>query len=284
MGWRDREYAQTWEGESGRVVRGVHLPPRGTLALVVLHVLAFLIVWGLPSDEGLDVSALLAVSGPAPHPLAILAHPVATTRLGTLALVVFAGWTLGARLESRFGTARLLALYVCGNLLAGAVCFAVARWQPDLAAAALSFPAGALVAWCLAAWRGLADEFFSLFGRLLTVAKTAALAAVIAAGVVLLLNGRGASALLAGAAIGGVAEPLVEGLAALRRRRARRRSPTPTEHRPTRPATRPAQPPPDEPDIDDILAKISRQGLDSLTQAERDRLETASRAKQRRRS
>jgi len=283
MSWRDRDYAHAWEGESGRVVRGVHLPPRGTLALIVLHVLAFLVVWGLRSDEGLDVSALLAVSGPAPHPLAILVHPIAIARLGTLALVIFAAWTLGARLESRFGTARVLALYICGNVLAGAVCFAVARWQPDLAAAALNFPAGALVAWCVSAWRRLADEFFMIFGRLLMVAKAAALAAVIAAGVILLLNGAGAAGLLAGAAVGGVADPLVEGLAALRRRRARWRSPTPAEHRRTRPATRPSQPTPDEPNIDDILAKISRAGLDSLTQAERDRLEAARRAKQRRR-
>jgi hypothetical protein len=72
--------------------------------------------------------------------------------------------------------------------------------------------------------------------------------------------------------------------AVFRCRQLRRRSPTPAEHRPTPPATGPAPPPPDEPDIDDTLAKISRQGLDLLTQVGRDRLEAARRAKQRRRS
>jgi len=78
------------------------------------------------------------------------------------------------------------------------------------------------------------------------------------------------------AASGALAEPLVQTLAAFPRHRPHRLTRSPTSTRSTL-DTSPITP--GEPDIDDILAKISRAGLDSLTEDERQRLEDARRTK-----
>jgi hypothetical protein len=114
-----------------------------------------------------------------------------------------------------------------------------------------------------------------LFGRLQTMSKVTAITAGIVVGVVLLFSGPRAVAWLAALAAGVATGWLVDALLGLRT----------TERRFWRvheepPATRSHLS--EEPDIDDILDKISRCGLHSLSPAERERLEAARRAKLRR--
>jgi hypothetical protein len=123
----------------------------------------------------------------------------------------------------------------------------------------------------MAAWRNLSDEMVSVLGRLITVAKATAIGTAIVAGLVFFFGREAATGWLIAAAAGSLAWPLTSvrvgraGVAGQQRRHDD--TPTPTV---------------DDRAIDDILAKISRQGLDALTPAERKRLEAARRSKLRR--
>jgi hypothetical protein len=140
-------------------------------------------------------------------------------------------------------------------------------------------PAGALAAWVLAAWRNLSDEMVSVFGRLTTVAKTVAIGAAIIAGLIFFQQGPAATGWLIAAAAGSLASPLVESI----RRPQRRTTGVPWVPRdgvgPAGRAHGAAEPGVDDRALDELLAKISRDGLDSLTPAERERLDAARRSK-----
>ncbi|MFQ5806718.1 MAG: rhomboid family intramembrane serine protease [Phycisphaerae bacterium] len=279
MGVYDRDYTKTGAGRGAGIAWGAHLPPRGALALIVLHGLGFLTVLMMRHDAGGAAATMFVLRGAASHPAAIVLHPIGSESILTLAFVAYAIWTLGGRIESRWGTTRLLSLYVLGTIISGGVYFGFAQRAPDLAGYALVMPTGALAAWALAAWRNLSDEMVSVFGRLVTVAKATAIGAAIVAGLVFFRGGPAATAWLIAAAAGSLAWPVVNvfrgnvraSSAARQLRRARA----------ARPPTRcdAAQPVAEDPAIDDLLAKISREGLDALTPAERERLEAARQAK-----
>jgi hypothetical protein len=113
-----------------------------------------------------------------------------------------------------------------------------------------------------------------------SVAPLIGIGAAIAIGLMFAFRGPGAPGWLAALIAGGLAAPAVQLLPGAPTRR----------QRPPRPVVTPSVPfevpPPaeslDEPDIDDVLAKISRSGLTSLSPAERERLEAARQAKLRR--
>lgn len=277
VGWQERDYSDESYGEPVSTTGGLRRPPNGTLALMIIHGAAFVLMLMLRHGNGEAIVAMCALSGETAHPLGILLHPLATADVLRAAFVVLALWSLAGRLEPRMGLLRLVVLYVAGNLVAGGVYFAVARGLPTLATAPLDYPVGALAALCLTAWRQLRHDLVQLLGRVMSVATIYA----ICAGIVVVLAfadaREGALAWLLAAAAGAGSAPLAARWSSGPRRPRRVRQVV-------RPSIPPAiiQPPLDEPDVDDILAKISREGIGALTDAERDRLERARRAKLRR--
>lgn len=279
MGWQDRDYGNDSYGSysGGRLAAaGIRRPPTVTLTLMIVHGLAFVLV-----------RMLLAAPEPAPplawanvgqHPAGIVLHPLATGRILSGLFVVLALWSLGGRLELKLGPKRLVQLYVVGNLIAGVGYFVLARVLPAMAGHPLEYPAGALAAMCVAAWMHLRGQPVNVFGRITNAGKMYAVCAAIVIGMQILGHRQDALLWVLAAGAGGTSALLVErwgrpGAFGFRRRRGVR----PSISRPRRTAR------PDEPEIDDILAKISRAGLDSLTEEERQRLEAARRIKLERR-
>lgn len=283
MGVWDRDYSKT---DCGREVGGIdwrsRLPPRGTLILIGLHLVGFLIVRAAWHDGGEAAQILARLRNDTLHPGAVLLHPFGNVSFWMLALVVYAIWALGGRIESRLGAGRLLGMYALGTLLAGVVFLGFAQLSSEHSAYALDTPAGALAAWALAAWRTMRDEMVSVFGKLMTTAKLVGLGAAIVVGLIYLVEGPGATGWLIAAAAGSLAWPATNlarqsggvraGSFGGRRREA---------------ASGGAASDNVEADaadavLDEILAKISREGIDALTPAEHHRLEAARRAKLRR--
>ena len=82
MGVWDRDYTKR-QADWG-IGWGIHLPPRATLGLIILHVAAFVFVRVLLHDRG-DLSLdWLALRGTDLHPAAIVLHPLANASLWTL--------------------------------------------------------------------------------------------------------------------------------------------------------------------------------------------------------
>ncbi len=285
MGWQDRAYSDPSYDGSPSVVGGIRRPRGVTLALMVLHGAAFLLMHMLLAGEGEfvvrmmtlgEMSAALGTAEVAVHPLGIFLHPLATTRWLSVLFVVLALWSLGGRLAAVLGAGRLIGLYVAGNVVAGVAFYGVALAAPRLAVATLDYPVGALAGLCLVAWQRLRQQPVMVFKWMTNAGKMYAICGVIVAGLVVLRSGLGAAAWLAAAAAGvGVAALGQQWTGSwLPRWRRRRRVVRPSIPRPT---ARPLAT--DDPDIDDLLAKISRAGLDALTDEERQRLEEARRAK-----
>jgi membrane associated rhomboid family serine protease len=210
MGIWDRDHSVT-EDVTGRdhITRRSYLPGGGTLTLIVVHLLAFVAVVVLRRGGAPDVLVPFVLQGASSHPAAILLHPISSGSPLTLLFVVGAIWTLGGRVESRFGPARLLLCYALGTLIAGAVYLGFAQSAPELAIYPLAMPAGALAAWALAAWRRLSDQVVSVFGRRVTVAKAAGAGTAIVATWIFFWNGPTATGWLIAAAAGSLAWPAV---------------------------------------------------------------------------
>jgi membrane associated rhomboid family serine protease len=235
---------------------------------MIVHGLAFVLVLMLQASA--QPAAPLDWVNVAKHPAGIVLHPLATGRVLSAVFVVFALWSLGGRLELKLGGKRLIQLYVVGNFIAGIVYFGVVRAVSAQPERVLDYPAGALAAMCLAAWTHLADQSVNVFGRITSAAKMYAVCAAIVVAMEMLGHRQDALYWLPAVAAGGTGALLVEwwnqrGRAQPRRRRAIRSSIPQRRSEPRR----------EEPNIDDILAKISRSGLDSLTKDERRRLEEA---------
>jgi membrane associated rhomboid family serine protease len=272
MGVWDRDYARTRPDEERRTRRRARVPPPGALTLLAVHLFGIVMVTVMRHDAGPQAADVFRLEGNTSHLAAIALHPIGTHSWLAFAFVVLVIWMLGARVERRLGPGHLLALYVAGTLIAGSFYFAFAQVAPELAEYALVIPAGGLAAWVLAARRSLVHETVALLGHSTTTATAATVGAAIVAGCVFFWGGPGATGWLLAAVAGSLASPasrLIRGEVgtATRSRRPRRQG-----------VERAA---PEEPAIDDILTKISREGLDALTPAERDRLEAARRAKQR---
>jgi membrane associated rhomboid family serine protease len=278
MSWRDRQYAkESYEG-FGFSPAGVRRPPGATLALMILHGVAFLVMLALSSGRGAGLADLLALRGGQAQPIGILLYPLATTSVLSVLFVVLAYWSLGGRLERILHARRLVSLVIVANIVAGGAYFVFARWQPNLATAELDYPVGALAALCAVAWRSLRQEGVQVFGRTTTLAKIYAICAAIVVAMVVLRAGAGSAAWLVAAAVGAGCGAVFERMPAVRwrarvqpKRHVVRRRDTPAP-----PKAQPQQPSPDyESELDEILAKISREGMDALTAEERARLEAA---------
>lgn len=268
MGWQDREYGNEAyaEYEAGTRPR-IRRPPAFTFGLMLVHLAAFVLVFAL----GRDTAAAGVLTGLLHSPAGIILHPYATTGLLTILFVVLALWSLGGRLEPRVGPARLITVYAVANLAAGGAYVGMAVWQPTLAASNLDYPIGALAALCVLAWRHLRHEPVQVLGILTTLGKMYAVMAAIALTLELLMRQEGALAWLLAAATGAVAGELVDQVWQLGRRQDWRR-------RRVRPSI-PKRPPVDDtPDVDEILAKISRSGIETLSRRELAQLEQARRA------
>jgi len=272
MGWQDREYGneQYADADAG-VWSRIRRPTGVALALIIVHGAAFLLVTLLRKDVVDGAGAGDALAWLARHPLGIFVHPYLTPRLLTAVFVVLAVWSLGGRLEARIGHARLLVVYLLGNVFAGGVYLALALVAPPLAAAPPDYPIGALAAWCGLAWRVLRQDPVSVFGRTMSTAMVYAISAAVVITLQLLAERQSAVAWVlaagGGAGSGALAEWLWYQIGTVRRRPRVR----PSIHRVR------AAPAVDEPEIDAVLAKISRSGLASLTPAEREVLEAARR-------
>ena len=276
MGWRERDYSREIWAESATGGRTFRWPPRGAAVLIGLHVAAFVLLSVIASEGGEHIANLLPLSESTAHPLAIFLHPLAAREVFSLILTILVIWLLAAPIERRDGAGRMVSLYVAGNLLAGLVFFAMARFWPILAGMELDYPAGAFAAWCIAAYRGMASEMVPIFGQLRRVSRVVGICLAVVIGLMLAFHGLGAIGWLGALLAGACAEPLLQRLILLLK---------PGERPPRRSRVSPSIPrarsskQPEEPDIDSILAKISVQGIDSLTQEERNRLEAARQAK-----
>ncbi|MFH1745436.1 MAG: rhomboid family intramembrane serine protease [Planctomycetota bacterium] len=274
MSWRERDYSRETWGQARAGGGGLRWPTRGAGVLIVLHILAFFLLAVIAEDEsGAGVVAALELSQQSVQPLAILLHPFATRSVLTLIITVVVIWSLAGRIERQFGLGRMLTLYITGNLLAGIGFFTLASFWPIMAGVELDSPTGAFAAWCVALYRAMSGEMIMVMGQMRRASRV--FGVVAAAAILLLLMFRGTAGLgwLTALIAGGLAEPIIRTSATLKLR--------PRERRPRvhRSIPHPPKIQPDEPNIDDILAKISTDGLDALTPEERNRLEAARQAK-----
>jgi membrane associated rhomboid family serine protease len=280
MGIYDRDYLRREPTATRGSTWRHRLPSRGAVGLLVLHVLGFVMVRTLQHDEGPQAVILFTLGGASLHPAAIALHVIGTDSSLTLALVLAGIWVLGSRIESRVGTGRLLTLYGVASLIGGVVYFLLAQRWPEFARYPLEVPVGGLAAWTMTAWRGLRDETFALVGRPISVARAVGIGAAVVPGWVFFRAGPDATAWLLAAGAGSLADPLLN---LVRTRAGLGRLTTDAGRAEPGPRAQRNEPRPgaDEPVVDEILAKISRGGLEALTPAERERLEAARRARQR---
>ena len=287
MSWQDRDYSDETYGEPVGTSSGLRRPPAATLTLMILHGAALLLMLMLrSSQDGPALLQAIALRGDGAHPLGILLHPLATSSLLTAAFSILAIWSLGGRLEPLCGARWLVLTYVVANLVAGTAYFGFAQGLPQLATTPLDYPVGALAAYCLTAWRRFRREQVLVFGHLTSLAKMYAICAAVVAGLALIAAREGAVAWLLAALAGAAGSVALERMSPWLREVVRSR---PRPQRSTTPRLRPvARRPQDSrtsvslanaippiPDVDDILAKISREGLHALTAEERERLEAA---------
>lgn len=280
MGWQDRDYTpEDWERSAGPAWLPQRLP-KATLTLLVLHGAAFIAALTLFADKSNGLAAYASLSDKQAHPLAIVLHPLATTNLLLLIFVILALWSIGPRLERTIGAGRFVCAYVLANLAAGAVYFGLARLVTSSARAPLDHALGGIAGIGFLAWQRFRYEPAAVFGHLTTVGRVYS----ITAGVIVLLHllryGPGGAAWLAAALAGVGAAVLLDrtpwdsftGATKRARRGAARFNRQAASAAASRSRNERA-----EAEIDQLLEKISRGGIDSLTPAERARLERARR-------
>lgn len=284
MGWQDRDYAQAdYDDGYGAGRLGIQKPPPTTLALMIIHGAAAVLMLMLWRGEGafivraITLGTIESRSGDSfgIHPLGIVLHPFATINLLSAVFAVLVLWSLGGRVERALGGGRYLVVYCLGNLAAGLAYFAIGWAAAALARNPLDYPVGALAGLLLLVYHQMRHEPVNVFGRMTTGGKVYLICAAIVVGFALLSHGLGSVAWLAGVAAGaGVGELMRRGpiptLPTLRRR-SRVVQPSISRGRP--------RSEPDDSGIDEILAKISRHGMAQLSDAERRKLEEAREAK-----
>ena len=270
MSWQDRQYGNegrtgpSWPGATQRHV------PLGTLVLMALHGLACLLMLTLATEHGAEGVALIELVNLDQHPAGILLHVFASGNMLIGVFVLLALWSLGGRLEQRLGTGRLLVLYLAANAVAGLVYYTLVHWQPRWTGSPLEYPVGALAAMVLTAQMHLRHEPVRLLKRVIPVSRVYLICACLAVLLELVTHPRTAGVYLATVFLGGATALPIEIWSYWRAHRQRSAR---VQHATTPP------PPPNDADIDDILAKISRAGVAALTDEERERLESARRAK-----
>jgi membrane associated rhomboid family serine protease len=286
MSWRERDY--TWFSESsGAALRDWRslLPPPGATGLLVAHLTGFIIALLLRHGVSENAAESIALTNEL-NAWTVFTHPIATTNGLMLSCILCGVWSLAGRIEDLLGMRRMLALYAGGNVLAGLAFVVIARFWPINASASLSEPVGAVAAWVVTIWTLLPFENVGLFGRFFSLRSVGLTCTAIVATLTVMQYGPGATAWLTAAFVGGAVAPVIDvayTLVARRRQRAESAPSRPTRsERRSEPArrTNPAPEPESQlPEIDDLLAKISRAGIDSLTASERARLEAARKAR-----
>lgn len=269
MGWREREYHH--EGDSYGAPWPEFLPPSATLGLITAHLTGFFVVLMVNAGVGVREARWFPMTADAP-PIAILLHPFANRSFTTVAGVLLALYWLGRRLEPRMGSRAMLIFYLAGNLAAGVIYFALSHIWPSVAHMPMTAPVGGLACLAAIAWRRLAGEVTPVFGAWAPAPRFVAfwVAVLIAWN---LISAQGNPVAWLAATMGGGMVGVGPGL----------RFGRPRINLPRLRSVRRARPiEPDDQDIDDILAKISRDGIDSLTEHEKSRLEEARRARLRR--
>lgn len=313
MGWQDRDYStehpwERWEAEhgSGRR-RDVSGPPRTVIVLICIHVAAFVLMYMFESDPtSRDIGRSFGLSAESLAPQGILLHPYSSTSFFSVFLDGLILWTVGSAVIQRCGALSTCCWYVAGNLAAGVAFFGIGRTAPDCAVVPLHAPLGAFSAWLCALYLTFGNEYVMILGKMRRFGLLLALAfgvVMLAAMIFYRLSGFA----FIGASLAGLAgAPLGAGLAdVLRRVRLPDfRRPMPPRPRQPRRVVRPDEeaapveravirssaqtstvtaPAPSRTtapdDIDDLLAKISREGIASLTDEERSRLEAARQAR-----
>lgn len=289
MGWQDREYSQTHSGLIGRLSGRIRVTWAITF-LLLLHAVAAAMMLILHSGRDADVvRAHVQLGDGALHPLAVLLHPFAMTNPLVIALVLFFLWALGRQLGETMTNAQLLLCVGGANLAAGFVYLTVALLSPTFATRVLDYPLGALAGLLWLTWYSLGDQQITLaghsFGGRTLYAACAGLAVLFA----FMNHGAGALAWL-GAALAGAGATwgilkimvrvadrpvLTVPLPEPPKRRSRRGTRSGTSPEPA--ARRANQPTATQPEIDQILTKISREGMQALTPEERNCLEEARR-------
>ncbi len=294
MSWRERDYHHSHPLFGERRRRGIEWPGRAAMTLILLHAVAAAGMLIARFDVAGGAAGVIGLFPGAIRPWAILTHPFAMTHIAALALTLFTAWTLGDWIERRFGPGRVVGLYAAGNVAAGAAYAGYAALVAGPDALPLTMPAGALAAWCAAACLGLRDEFVTLLGKLRSMAQVAGVGGAIVLAIALLVFGSRSAAwivaVVAGFGAGVLVDrlaasirlPRIRGLAALRRHggagrgsRGRRARSTAEPEGPE--AGGDAAAPAASAEIDAILAKISRGGMESLSEPERRKLDEARR-------
>ncbi len=269
MGWQDREYH--WDGEQD-YGGGTWRPPVVTAWLLGILIAVFVLVQSVSGPEYLAWwSYLLSPFGWSIQPWR-----------GGLAVVtiIFVLLTLGARIERSDGGGTLVGLFLLGSLAGVAAHLAVALTAPSLAGLPVApIPNGGFAAMAMFGMHRYRDEHVSLFGYVRTVSWVIGLVALVMLAFRFLSLGPDAigwlTGTLAGALVGTTPESvrdLSQWWAVLRPRRRPRAA--------VRPSIPRTPPPVEEPDpltttLDDLLEKISREGIEALTDEERDQLERA---------
>ncbi len=290
MSWRERDYSQADPLESKSYhPAGLRVMFCSTAALVLagLHTAAFAAVHLVERSLGWQAKALLGLHAEA-HPIAIITHPLATNDALVFLLAVLAVWMLASRAVLRRGTWSILAIYASGNCLAGCTFWLVGRIEPAWAAVGLDFPLGGLAALLLDLWPRRSELPTSGVAGVVGTKTLIACGLVLAGGVLVWLREYGALAWCAAGLTGALTAPLSHILSdCLSRQRAAApeqswRASGPVDvQRLSGPSIANAEV---EPEIDDILAKISREGFSRLSEEERQRLELARQMKLRRTS
>lgn len=280
MGWEDRSYSQGAEyREESAQIRSL-IPPRATLLLLGAQFVGWVVFSYLVLGKGVAPTWFVLL-GQESHPAAILLHPLAAKGPVQMLVVLLAIWSLAGRVEENSGASRMIAGYLAGNALAGIAFFAFGRLSPALASYELVAPLGAIAAWSATAWQWQRYEALNIFGTEISVRRIVLFGALIVVAVGLVQAGGGAIAWITALVAGAAASPLIDiafslsvpRVALPRRTQQGARPPIRRRVR----AKAPKGPPPEEmiDDIDEILAKISRNGITSLSDDEKQRLERA---------
>lgn len=271
MGWQDRDYSRRKlrGGPLGGTASSADIST-GSWILIALHVIAFLIVQMMEFDVARGTQARMVLVGGQPHPSAIIFYPIATRSFWTLVGVVLLVWYWGRRVEQMLGTWMLLGGYAVAGVIGGGVYFAIARLAPGLAAYPLAWPAAVVPLWAIPLWMRARQHTIQVVGFSLTLGPVCIATVAVIFGMAVLRVGSGAAALIAVGAVGAAAGAGLQlmSFSGLRQFAATRsRAPAASQKR--------AEPVSDDKTLDAILAKISQEGLESLTDSEREWLEAA---------
>lgn len=274
VSWQDRDYSQYVDDGptvfSARPIRR----NRAALVLLIIHITAAVGMLSL-IFAGTNLDAVpLSVAAPNPAWWTIFTHPFASTDFFRVLLTGLILWAVAPRIEEQFGRTRLIQSYLLGNVAAGAVFWGVARLRPAWAGQPLDYPVGAGIAWLVLYWQFARHEMTVIAGKAMRVGHVIAAIGGVMALLALALNGLGGIGWLLAATVGGAVgtlQPLQLHLHRPRRRvRVVRPAESPTSYKLESHASRAAA---TESELDQILDKISKAGIDSLSAEDRTKLE-----------